>query len=346
MKRTLIPSLMFLIISMVADARPIDQGELPVADKTWRDAETEKITKKLLKKRGRKAQVIIIADEDKPETVPGQIGASVLAADALASALRKAGAEIIDRELPKSLKTELLSLEQSGKSSGVSYEMADAVFKTEVTNIKLQKSHTAGGLRRRDDSKEWVYTPPSCFIMATAEVSVLKYSLSPMKLLEQKTFTEKESGNHEGVKSCRDADISSVASAAVTDTFINRAGLLTAMLGTEGRILEERSKKKKHYFMTSLVHSESLSPNTKVDIFKLREVEVRATGEMRTEKVKLAEGKIVETTDEDYIWIEVKESRSNKTSEVLIGDIVVPRPMDCTKLFNKAHPKCLKNLGL
>lgn len=280
----------------------------------------KKVRLELLK--GKERVQVALVDFKSSATFSGVDGGKTATAAVKSMLLDGGNIEIIDRNIPKQLLSELQALEMQGVSQGQTFNLAQFAIRGEV----LQMTQGATWIDKKTvtkDGKEHT-TPPSCTLKGNATVAIKIYNMNPLELVEQFSVDGSSISNFANVKSCQgvtDNGKSVInAVAAAVDENKNR---IKNMFTPTGLIYEHRvhmKKKKKHIFATTLSPSDVRSDGgaLTIKIFKVTKTK-NSLGKQRIEKAQLALG-TAKITDSDEVWLEVKHKDA---SNIQLGDTAV-----------------------
>ncbi|TVZ42021.1 hypothetical protein P886_1374 [Alteromonadaceae bacterium 2753L.S.0a.02] len=309
-------------------AKPVNPGSYASVKTDFRGEDQEEARLKIAKniKRAQKnsgrAQIIVMPFSDDGKNDSGKV-----AKDTLKQLLVSAGTEIVDRDLPKALKDELIAYEQSGSSLGASFELADYVFKGEVLDVSVSASFSPASTSYNKEGKP-VKHEPRCSVNSQARLNVKFYSMNPLELLEALTLTQNNADTVYNVSSCKGVNTTNTAMGAVRKALERKDGTIKNYFAPRGYIVDHRAKKKDHIFKTTFA-AHGTKPKTKVVIYKTVVKQDPITLETSTEKSEVASGKVIAVKGDENVWI--KLDKKNLVDEIRLGDLVEVHHEDCKK---------------
>lgn len=310
-------------------SKPVDPSSYKSVQTAFRGENQEAARLKIIKELKRaqststRSQVILLPFSDSSGA-----SASSVATGALKELVLSAGAEIIDRELPKAIKAEIIAYEQSGKSMGSSFELADYVFTGEVSTIKVSTEY---------DNKKQVIDQrgkidvSGCVVSVQAHLTVKLYSMNPLAFENAHTLSQNHEEVIEHVATCEGADTHPAVIGAIQKALDRESATFKNYFAAKGYIVDHREgNKDKHIFKTTFNAAEGAAPNTKVVIYKTVRKKDPITLQENIEKAEVASGKVIAVKGDPNVWI--KLDKKAWIDDIRLGDQVEVAHENCSTL--------------
>lgn len=246
----------------------------------------------------------------------------------------ESGVDIIDSELPVTLRKKLTSYEKTQQPIAADAEKADFIITSRLVSANASKEFDSDSERLEAGLKG----KSGCEVKANLTLDLKLYSLNPLEL-DEAFFIDHEFENfYEGVKSCDTVTTDLTFKEAIASALDRKAAELKNAFAPKGLIVDHRVKKNKHIFKTSFSARKGAAANTDVAVYKFVKTHDPITLKTREEKVLLGTGKILNATDPDNVWIQL-DKKAN-ASEVRLGDIVEVQHENCSNFSFNPGKNC------
>jgi hypothetical protein len=334
-----------LALSFCADlmAAPISPGNyiaLPPETREGMSVAKLKATISAQEKiQSRRPQIIVLPFKvDAVPEVKAQSGA-IKGQNALKEELIRGGAQVIDRGLTAKVKDELAYIESTGTSRGVSFNLADYMFSSEVLNANQGVKYTeAKRVPLQDGGSKLI--PAQCTITGSATISISFFTMNPMELKRSLVLEGSASNVIKNISasSCdwktyrsqyyKQRDYRGLLVQAVQNAINKNDAKIQDMFAPIGYVVDRRYDSKKGkpekgkgmIFKTTLPNKISTVPNTRITVFKSVVKEDFMSGKKMLEKAEVGTGKVLEVVGDNSIW--VKMDKNSSALEVRLGDVV------------------------
>ncbi|SMF35661.1 hypothetical protein SAMN02745866_02264 [Alteromonadaceae bacterium Bs31] len=309
--------LLLFTLPALALAKPLDVSSLADVETSFRgdpDEQRDILLRKLRKQE--QPNVILLPIESKW----GEESATA-ATNAITSVLIKNKITLIDRSVSEQLRDELIAIEKGGISRGSSYDLGDYAIRGQVLTITSQTLfHPA-----KKDALMGMDFPDRCEVKINTSIQITLYNMNPLEVQKEFVLEDNYSNTYNNVRKCAEVNDAQDRLKAIGKNIEGRANKVANLFVSEGYIIGHRSYKKsgknRHIFKTHLKKSTGgYKKGSKVKVIEKVERIDPVLGTTETQIKTVAEGKIIETTGDDYVWFEL--SKKQDPSKVFIGDSV------------------------
>ncbi len=240
------------------------------------------------------------------------------ATNTMRSILAKNNVQLIDRKISKTLRDELIAIEQGGLAVGSSYNLADFALKGEVRTLTTTRDY----FNATYGDNGAVITPRRCVIGVKLNVGVTLLNMNPLSVEQDFVLEQNYKNSYNNVNSCNGISDDQDKIKAVIQVFENKKHIIGNLFTAKGYVIDHRTTKKmgrqKHLFKTHLKKAGVYKPGSKATIV----TKVERTDALGTKSVEMLEGpngKVAKTVGDDYVWIEFSKK---KAPLVFLGDEV------------------------
>lgn len=325
-------ALMFLSMSLGATAAAVSPGNYSPVEPEFRGNPAKlkaKMDAQERLSRGR-AQLIVLPFNVKAVPDVANSGGATKGQNALKTDLIRGGAQIIDRALPSQVQSELEYIEATGTSRGVSSDIADFLFQSEVLTAEATTSYSEARSYTNSDGQR-VHVPAKCNLNGTSTVSVLFFTMNPLALQKSMVLEGSASSEIKNISShnCARQNPRALKVEAMKNAVEKNGDKIQDLFSPVGYIKDRRydskkgdpAKGKKMIFLTSLPNKISTQANTRVIVYKeVERVDPWDSSKKSIEKAQIGVGKVLQVVGDNSVWIKMDKSAS--AAEVLLGDIV------------------------
>lgn len=290
---------------------PLSEGVLPTPEQL----------KTMMKQNGQKIVVtpFEVANEKTQSAYAQQ------AYDELTQDLMGSGNTIIDRDVAKKLKKELLAAEQSGVYSTKAPDIASIAVLPKIVTLNATKRFIEGR-RFVDKEGRLVVIPPKCQYNAQASIYVRVYRIPSMELVKTYSYDGSSAQRSESRSSYCPLEgslLRSLLSSAITDAIEHGVKATLNDIAPIAYIIERRDQiddDDSSLFRVTMNRQQGAIAGLKVNIFRLKKRYNQYTDESRIEKVKIGQGTMTPIIDDSGSYIEVRDK--DLINQIKFGNIV------------------------
>lgn len=307
----------FGLLSAQAWSKTVDINDLnqePVACRGEnQDACQKQLRNKIEKQKRRSFGIVLVPMVSEFGDESAKVAISLLK-----KSLVEGGINVLDRKINKEIQKELKLIAAGGKRQTKGFSYADFAIKGEVLHLvtdRVFKTAETDCTVLGDDC------PIRCEVNFATTVRLTVFNTNPLSKVTDFTFSGKNISTYNNVteQSCQQKDISQDLRSGFQKTFSDNTGLIAGSFSEDGYVTALATAGKNTYVRSHLLKSEKYPKGTKAEIILASKVNDPLLGEITHVKT-LAEGKVVTTKGDDYLWIQLKKKFD--PSNVLIGDTI------------------------
>lgn len=231
----------------------------------------------------------------------------------ITQSIQYAGVQVIDRKASMVVREELAAYENTGRSTGLSLDVADIVIAPVIVSTTYEATYSPAHYVEKDNKYKRV--PAQCVHKIEVSGYIKIYNMPSMSQRKQIELEKNISFKTETRR--RDCYINEAMKndfilTTTKSAVINKANDLKNEFSPRGYVLEYRQVEDMHYFKVNQGSNLGLTQNLKIQFIRTIEEENSLTDEVTRNEFVMGTGKVTDFVNKDSAWVEVGEELAAK----------------------------------